>query len=924
MYIPTDTDCSELIPGMCGGKMEPTMLDNCDSMHFEGVENVDINQGVGIDLADGVKAYDSTGLEIPFEYEPTEIDKCSVGEHEVIYKAISADERLLPSICGDNFLSMACSGIGTLIAKRLVTIEQADPPTINGIDAATLSVDEPFDPMNGVTGVDDNGNPVDVTYSGKLADSAEGDIASFETDLTDPLRSLKVSLDPIQDLHGYDSPWVGGAGANKIPYPYSNTPVPSGVTVTDNGDGTLTVNGTAPSTTYYYMFGNSNTEVPSWVKPNTQYCAGNIPSVTDFYVQFILYGKNGATTIVTETTAKTTPADFTNYRCAIVVRIVAGTYNNVLIKPLLFEGVSLPNSWTSWENICPIYGHDSVGANVSGVNVWDEEWRNGYYDATTGIFAPYNSQIANTNPISVKPNTSYAIVPRGTTIRFVYLDANKDVISVSNASNSITTPSNCYYINFNMFTAYGGTYKNDISINYPSTDTAYHAYEGDTYTANLSQTVYGGWVDLVKGAADSKDTHALVTYDGTENWGKDSDISSGAIHRFYLRNDDIKKYTDYSDKLLCNKCLATNNYSYAPSIGDFAVTAYSITSNNDNYVYILSKTIDTVEGIKAWLAEEPLQLWYPKATPTGINIQGQTITTLYGRNNVWSEQGDVYVEFWKSIPQGEFSYPLDGVYTIDYHAEDECGNVNDSTRAIIVGDVGMRTVLYEDGTLIINESPYDIVENTTKHGEATKVYEPLNAAGTNYVWTSEPNVLWHESSAVANSIKRVEIGSPIRPTSIAYWFYILRECKEIDLTNLDTSRCTNMERAFSYVGYMVSDGDAVPYLDLSMFDTSNVTNMRYMFNHIYGAKVIDVSSWVVSPTVDTHFIFSYCDLTETIYASPSFQSPTEVDYGYFMGCSRLVGGAGTAYANMGYENSYSKYAKIDNPPDEPGYFTAKD
>ena len=29
-------------------------------------------------------------------------------------------------------------------------------------------------------------------------------------------KSLSVALEPIQDLHGYDKPWVGGAGKNKI------------------------------------------------------------------------------------------------------------------------------------------------------------------------------------------------------------------------------------------------------------------------------------------------------------------------------------------------------------------------------------------------------------------------------------------------------------------------------------------------------------------------------------------------------------------------------------------------------------------------------------------------------------------------------------------------------------------------------------
>lgn len=40
----------------------------------------------------------------------------------------------------------------------------------------------------------------------------------------------------------------------------------------------------------------------------------------------------------------------------------------------------------------------------------------------------------------------------------------------------------------------------------------------------------------------------------------------------------------------------------------------------------------------------------------------------------------------------------------------------------------------------------------------------------------------------------------------------------------------------------------------------------------------------------------------------------------FYKCSSLVGGAGTAY-NSGHTDK--EYARIDNPPDAPGYFTLK-
>jgi hypothetical protein len=68
-----------------------------------------------------------------------------------------------------------------------------------------------------------------------------------------------------------------------------------------------------------------------------------------------------------------------------------------------------------------------------------------------------------------------------------------------------TIPNNCYYIRFFVASAYGTTYNDDISVNYPSTDTSYHAYNGDTYTINFVDgssplTVYKGEFDVLSGS----------------------------------------------------------------------------------------------------------------------------------------------------------------------------------------------------------------------------------------------------------------------------------------------------------------------------------------------------------------------------------------------------------------------------------------
>lgn len=46
--------------------------------------------------------------------------------------------------------------------------------------------------------------------------SASGDIASFSDGSNLPMPKLQVGIEPVQDLHGYDSPWIGGSGKNLL------------------------------------------------------------------------------------------------------------------------------------------------------------------------------------------------------------------------------------------------------------------------------------------------------------------------------------------------------------------------------------------------------------------------------------------------------------------------------------------------------------------------------------------------------------------------------------------------------------------------------------------------------------------------------------------------------------------------------------
>ena len=57
-----------------------------------------------------------------------------------------------------------------------------------------------------------------------------------------PINSLISNIKPVQDLHGYDSPWPAGGGVNKLSCPPSFTQTSNGITLTSDGYGKYTLN----------------------------------------------------------------------------------------------------------------------------------------------------------------------------------------------------------------------------------------------------------------------------------------------------------------------------------------------------------------------------------------------------------------------------------------------------------------------------------------------------------------------------------------------------------------------------------------------------------------------------------------------------------------------------------------------------------
>lgn len=111
---------------------------------WSGITNATINQGTSFDPTDGVTAYDYYGNVVPFSVTPNSIDTCEVGTQTLTYEAQ-----------------------GLADATRTITVVAIANPTISGVPSTTLEVEvgDTFDPLDGVTAVDGNGNTVVVTVS---------------------------------------------------------------------------------------------------------------------------------------------------------------------------------------------------------------------------------------------------------------------------------------------------------------------------------------------------------------------------------------------------------------------------------------------------------------------------------------------------------------------------------------------------------------------------------------------------------------------------------------------------------------------------------------------------------------------------------------------------------------------------------------
>ena len=193
-----------------------------------------------------------------------------------------------------------------------------------------------------------------------------GSVVSIANARRRDAKSAVVTLQPIQDLHGYANPWVGGAGKNLAPFedvlPDGFTKTERGITVTVH-NGIVHLEGVSESQTTWNILDYQTVWNISGNISNYPISAGTYSIATGLTCR--INGTNkGGTFSITET----------SYIRGFYIFVSANKYQQQVNQDIVLAitaGSTIPTEWTPYENLCPISGHSAVTLNHAGTSQSD-------------------------------------------------------------------------------------------------------------------------------------------------------------------------------------------------------------------------------------------------------------------------------------------------------------------------------------------------------------------------------------------------------------------------------------------------------------------------------------------------------------------------------------------------------------------------
>lgn len=306
------------------------------------------------------------------------------------------------------------------------------------------------------------------------------------------------------------------------------------------------------------------------------------------------------------------------------------------------EPIQSGSGTPSPDNVRPISGWDEVNTHRTGKNLAEMISDGMTPSISSGLLVSY-PQSTHSQYIKVNPSEAYTASFGNTLLNAVFqYDADKKFIRVdllSTALKTVTTASTTAYIILRCDRDRNTDPISNCQLELGSTATEYEPYQGETYTTDLGQTVYGGTLDVVSG--ELVIDRAYVEFDGSndEAWEK---YGSGSAST-YAMSITVPNLLRDPTRVTCRA-----NY-LTPIIGNSTWGNYdgfiSVGAKSSGSIATGIQSITTVDDWKSFLASNPLQVVYELANPTTIQLTPQEVQTLLGVNNVWADAGAVEVTY---------------------------------------------------------------------------------------------------------------------------------------------------------------------------------------------------------------------------------------------------------------------------------------
>lgn len=439
--------------------------------------------------------------------------------------------------------------------------------------------------------------------------------------------------------------------------PIMKSATSNGVTCTNNGDGTFTLNGTSTAKSTFRLdqgnLGGTN-NLKNYDDGDYEISLG----ITNSNLRLLVMQVNTwKSLLILPANTEKYHASMTNATdCFIYLDVYKdATFNNVVIKPMLrkynndvkpYEQYgSMPSIEFPSEIKTPVgkqsfVALDKISIKIDDVDMWEQgiiRSNDGENDDGTS----YNVRIRlkEHKPISSDKDYFMYIDNNTTDIRIGnihYYDEYKNFLTTQNAIDSLspykevklTPPSRTKYFRMTMLR------EDKVSaINrYTVPDTKLMLVEGTTKAENqtqdldLNEELLGTIVDLTEEQATElgldgegsyfKDRYGRIVLDGSEEWLYNG---TNVGYRYYLQ-DDINLYAESGDNIipdiLCDKFKArTMGETWRGNTGIASHYSATLDKHRLNFCYISDET-DTLEKWKNWLSINKPEVVYPLRTKT--------------------------------------------------------------------------------------------------------------------------------------------------------------------------------------------------------------------------------------------------------------------------------------------------------------------